>query len=138
MRSFIHIRTSKFPILPGEREEIVNPGTYGKSFAQYVQAQLRSRGYRSPCVCGEDWGWWVEVALPSAAIGLCCYRPSEDDGETDFVCVPSALSPRIWSWRRFRFVDISRELDTLVEDLKAIFASDPDIRLVGVTDDFPL
>ena len=54
---FIQIRSSKFPILPGEKEELVNEGMYGKALAQYLQAKLTGRGYEAPFVCCEDWGW---------------------------------------------------------------------------------
>ena len=33
MGKFIHIRSSKFPILSGEKEELVNNGMYGKALA---------------------------------------------------------------------------------------------------------
>jgi hypothetical protein len=57
MGKFIHIRSSKFPILPGEKEELVNNGMYGKALAEYLQAKLRNRGYDAPFVCCEDWSW---------------------------------------------------------------------------------
>ena len=61
MDKFIHIRSPKFPILPGENEELVNEGMYGKAAAEYLQLKLRERGYEVPFVCCEDWGWWVEL-----------------------------------------------------------------------------
>jgi hypothetical protein len=54
MHNFIHVRSAKFPILPGEREELVNDGTYGKALAEYLQKELTDRGYHAPFVCGED------------------------------------------------------------------------------------
>ncbi len=33
MSKFIHIQSSRFPIMEGEKEEIVNEGMYGKSLA---------------------------------------------------------------------------------------------------------
>jgi hypothetical protein len=48
MEKFIHIRSAKFPILPGEKEELVNEGMYGKALAQYLQEKLRERGYDAP------------------------------------------------------------------------------------------
>jgi hypothetical protein len=33
---FIHISSAKFPILRGEKEELVNEGTYGKALAEYL------------------------------------------------------------------------------------------------------
>lgn len=74
MPEFLHIRTDQFPVLPGEEDELVNPGTYGKAFAMYLQAQLTQAGYRCPLVCCEDWGWRVSVELKEKTIGLTCYR----------------------------------------------------------------
>jgi hypothetical protein len=51
------IRSSKFPILPSEKEELVNEGMYGKALAVFLQAQRTDRGYDAPFVCCEDWGW---------------------------------------------------------------------------------
>ena len=39
--SFIHIKSSKFPILPGEEDELVNEGTYGKALALYIESELK-------------------------------------------------------------------------------------------------
>ena len=56
MDEFIHIRSRKFPVLPGEREELINDGLYGRAVAQYLQAKLGERGYDAPFFCCEDWG----------------------------------------------------------------------------------
>ena len=71
MDKLIHIRSAKFPILPGEREELVNEGMYGKALAQYLQGKLRERGYAAPFICCEDWGWWVELKAAPVAFGVC-------------------------------------------------------------------
>ena len=42
MSKFIHIRSAKFPVLPGEREELVNEGTYGKALAIYLARKAGS------------------------------------------------------------------------------------------------
>jgi hypothetical protein len=44
MDRFILIRSTKFPVLPGEKEELVNEGTYGKALAGYLQKKLKERG----------------------------------------------------------------------------------------------
>jgi hypothetical protein len=48
MNKFIHIRSAKFPILPGEKAELVNEGMYGKALALYLQQHLSDRGYDAP------------------------------------------------------------------------------------------
>ena len=45
MGKSIQIRSTKFPILPGEADELVNENTYGKALAIYLQGKLAERGY---------------------------------------------------------------------------------------------
>ncbi len=66
---------SRFGILPGEREELVNDGMWGKALAVYLQEKLRERGWDVPLVCCEDWGWWVEVAGESYGRAVLFTRP---------------------------------------------------------------
>ena len=134
---FIHIRSSKFPILPGEKEELVNDGTYGKALAEYLQAKLSDRGYDAPFVCCEDWGWWVELKTAPFVFGVCVYSGPEEDGPIDFACTDGAIEARKWSWRRFRFVDTTPWVKKLHEDLTAIFQADTDVQIVGISEDFP-
>ena len=138
MGKFIHIRSSKFPILPGEKEELVNDGMYGKALGEYLQAQLTDRDYDAPFVCCEDWGWWLELKTAPFAFGVCIYAGPEEDGPVDFVCTDGATGLRKWSWKRFRFVDTSPWVRKLHEDLLAIFQADEDVEIVGISDEFPL
>jgi hypothetical protein len=138
MDTFIHIRSSKFPILPGEKEELVNEGMYGKALAEYLQAQLTDRGYDAPFVCCEDWGWWVELKTGSFAFGVCIYSKPDDDGPVEFVCTDGAAAARKWSWKRFRFVDTSAWVRKLHEDLLAILQADGEVEVIGVSEEFPL
>lgn len=138
MSTFLQICSSKFPVLQGEAEEVTNPGTFGKSFAQYLQERLVERNYAVPSICCEGWGWWVGVQLSNALIGLCCYRAHDESKECDFACTTSVEKARVWSWKRFRYLDLSDELAPLDEDLKAILSEDPDVEFVGEKDDNPL
>ena len=138
MGKFIHIRPSKFPILPGEKEELVNNGMYGKALAEYLQAKLRNRGYDAPFVCCEDWGWWVELKTAPFAFGACIYSGPEEDGPVDFVCTDGAAALRKWSWKRFRFVDTSLWVEKMHEDLMVVLQADEDIEIVGLSEEFPL
>lgn len=137
MDKFIHIRSSKFPILPGEKEELVNEGMYGKALAEYLQTKLRERGYDAPFVCCEDWGWWIELKTAPFAFGVCIYSGPEEDGPVDFACTSGATAPRKWSWKRFRFLETSPWVDKLDEDLLAIFRADKEVEVVEVTEQFP-
>jgi hypothetical protein len=138
MSKFIHIKSARFPVLPGEKEELVNDGMYGKSLAQYLQAKLSGRGYEAPFVCCEDWGWWVELKGAPFKFGVCIYSRAEEEGPIDFVCTDGAPGPRKWSWRGFRFVDTSPWVKKLHEDLMSVFQTDKEVEVVGVSEEFPL
>jgi hypothetical protein len=137
MGKFIHIRSFKFPILPGEKEELVNDGMYGKALAKYLQRKLRERGYDAPFICCEDWGWWVELKTAPFAFGVCIYSGSEEDGPVDFACTDGVTAPKKWSWTKFRFVDTSPWVNRLHDDLMAIFQADDDVQIVAVSNEFP-
>ncbi len=137
MDKFIHIRSSKFPILSGEKEELVNEGMYCKALAEYLQTKLRERGYEAPFVCCEDWGWWIELKTAPFAFGVCIYSGPEEDGPVDFACTSGATATRKWSWKRFRFVETSPWVDKLHEDLLTVFRADKEVEVVEVTEQFP-
>jgi hypothetical protein len=138
MGKFIHIKSSKFPILPGEKAEVVNEGMYGKALAEYLQAKLRDRGYDAPFVCCEDWGWWVELRNTPFTFGVCIYSVPAEDGPVEFVCTDGVAGrPRKWSWKTFRFVDTTPWVQKLHEDLMAVFQADQDVTILGVSEEFP-
>jgi len=131
MEKFIHIRSAKFPILPGEDQELVNEGMYGKAVAQYLQAKLKDRGYDVPFLCCEDWGWFVRLKNAPFDFGVCIYCQPERNGLLDFFCTDAAVGPRQWSWKKFRFVDTTPWAEKLHNDLVSIFRADPEVELVG-------
>lgn len=137
MNKFIYLKSAKFPILPGEEEELVNDGMFCKSLALYLQDKLKGLGYNAPFICCEDWGWWVELKAAPFAFGVCIYSFSGDDPVREFVCTDGTTGPKEWSWKRFRFVDTSPWVKTLNEDLLKIFQADVDVQIVGITDEFP-
>jgi hypothetical protein len=135
---FIHVQSSKFPILPGEEAELVNEGTYGKALAKYLQARLIERGYDVPFVCCEDWGWWVQLKGQPFELGLCVLGFAKPDNSLD-LCVQVSTEPdRRWSWTRFRFIDRAPRVNQLNRDLKEIVESDPAIQVLGFSEDCPL
>jgi hypothetical protein len=136
--SFIHIKSAKFPILPGEEDELVNPGNYGKSFAQYLAREVGSRGYDAAFICCEDWGWWVELRGQPFTLGLCIYgSPSLDQNHE--LCVSLSTEPgKIWSWRKLRFIDTTPYVSKLFHDLDKLLTEDIDIEIIGYPEEFPL
>lgn len=137
MPHFLHIRSNRFPILDGEEDEVVNPGTFGKSFALYLQGELIRIGYCCPFIVCEDWGWWVSVKLSEVTVGLACYREHDLNEQCGFACSLSPESNRAWSWKRFWFVDISDQMKKLASDLRSIFEGDPEVEFLSLADEFP-
>ncbi len=135
---FIHIKSAKFPVLPGEEEELVNDGIYGKALAQYLEARLKDRGYDVPFICCEDWGWWVEIRGQPFTLGL-LVRGDPDLRETQELCFTISEKPRrSWSWTRFRFIETTSRIEKLFSDLKMLIGEDPEIQVLGFPEDFPL
>ena len=135
---FIYIKSEAFPILPGEAEELVNEGTYGKSLAQYLQIQLKARDYDAPFICCEDWGWWLEILGQPFTLGVCIYG-SSNLSESHELCVSvSERSRRRWSWRAFKSIDTAPRVNKLFSDLGSIFSSDGEIQVLGYPEAYPL
>ena len=137
--SFIQIRSPKLGVMPGEDEELVNEGMYGKAFAQFLQSGLSRRGYQTPVVVCEDWGWWVTVAGLPFPCGLCIYGSRIGDSDELDLCVTvSTPKGRRWDWLKFRFVDTTPEVERLHQSILTVCEADPEITVVGETPDFPL
>lgn len=136
---FFHIRSTKLRVLPGEEAEFVNEGTYGKALALYLREALAPRAYAAgPPVC-EDWGWWLTIEGLPFPCGLCLYASRiEGTEELDLCATVSTPKGRKWSWKRFRFIDTTAEVEKLHHALRAIFLEDPDITLLAETEDYPL
>jgi hypothetical protein len=137
MGPFIRVRSTQFEILPGEAEELVNEGMYGKAMALYLTARLREWGYDAPFHCCEDWGWWVELAGYPFAFGVCIYGVECDGGQLDLYVTAGVVEPRQWSWRQFRFVATAPAVARLHADLVAIFGMDPEVQVLGTDLDAP-
>ncbi len=131
MDKFIHVRSQKFRILPGEKEELVNEGLYGKALAEYLQGKLQDRGYSAPFTCAEDWGWWVELKGAPFAFGVCIYCGPKKQEPLDFFCTDGAAYPKMWSWKKLRFIDTMPWVTKLHSDLVSIFQADPEVEVLG-------
>jgi hypothetical protein len=136
---FIHVRSSKLGILPGEDDELVNEGMYGKAFAQYLQAALAQHGYETPLVVCEDWGWWVTIAGLPFPTGIGIYGVRIEDTDELDLCV-TVLTPKgkKWMWGRFRFIDTTNEIDRLHQTIRSICDADPEITVLAESHEFPL
>lgn len=137
MGKFIHLRSDKFVILPGEDDEIVNEGMYGKALAEYLQRELTELGYNVPFICAEDWGWWVELSLDPMRSGVLIHAVPETSDPIEYLCTDGFKGDRKWSWSKLRFIDTRPLADTLLNDLLAIFERDSEVEILGVLDDVP-
>jgi hypothetical protein len=137
MGKFIHIKSNKFPVLPGEEKEIVNDGMYGKALAEYLQVELSKRGYSVPFVCAEDWGWWVELAIDPVNSGVCIYALPETSDPVEYVCTDGFTKDKKWSWSNFRFIETSPIAEKIHEDVISVFRSDNEVEIISITDEFP-
>ncbi len=137
MKEFIHLRSARFPLLPGEAEEMVNGGLVGKALALHLQEQLRRLGRDVPFVCCEDWGWWVELAGTPFRFGVCVYSLPSDGGIAEFCCTDGASAERIWNWRTLSWIDTAPWAQALHGELQAIFRDDPEVELLGSGPTFP-
>lgn len=45
---------------------------------------------------------------------------------------------RKWSLLRFRMIDTRERVEKLLDDLKPVFEADPEVEILGLTEDFPL
>lgn len=134
----IVIETEKFPALPGEDAEIVNPGMFGKALCQYLQKELPGRGIEVPFFCNEDWGWWLEVNHGGFKMALCIYSwPEGEPAPTRYLIMPSIQNGKKWSWSKFRSIDVSRDVLNVINCLELLFREDPEISAVTRHDDFP-
>ncbi|MEZ5304837.1 MAG: hypothetical protein R3F11_29940 [Verrucomicrobiales bacterium] len=114
-----------------DHDECCNPGTFGKSLADYLQQKLEAKGYEILFIVAEDFGWWIEIGTSfSVPTNIVLRRSHERDGPADFaIAVDSKVKK--WSWKRFRFVDLTGILEKLASDVREIIDSDPEIELVA-------
>src|SRR5580765_3583085 len=83
MKTQVEFRSSKFPPYEGEEEQI-NPGLWGKRFAEYLVQKLAEKGIATEGMVAEDWGWYVPVRNEGFRLALCCGHQNGDDDE--FLC----------------------------------------------------
>lgn len=135
---FIHIKSPKFSVLPGEEEELVNPGMYGKALGQYVKESLNRKGTGATNARPEDWGWWVDIEDVPFEFGVCIYCGPGEDHKLEYACLVGVRQRRVWSWKKFKSIDTTPWADKLYDDLLEMFEIDPDITVIGVTDACPV
>jgi len=124
-KEFVHIASDKFPVQPGEDEEIVNEGLYGQALSQYLVKEMAIIGYETSFFVSEDWGWWVSIRKDKFKSGICIYCTSH----------PPALKTYAVCDADHGFTNRKDEILKLRADLLSVFQNDPDIDVKGITDD---
>ena len=136
--SCLLIESKKFPILPGEDQEITNEHMYGKALCQYLQSELLLAGVNAPAYCNEDWGWWLDLERGSFKMGLCIYSDPAATGSPErYALLPSMHTAKKWSWAKFKKVDVSKDVLELIDIVERVLKSDNDISVVARHDDYP-
>lgn len=136
----IVIKTDKFPILEGEDEEIVNEGMYGKALCMYLEEKIPTIGLEAPFYCNEDWGWWFEVKEGEFTLPLCIYSDPEGAPEVNpkqYVILSSITNETKWSWRKFRKVNVSKSVTSIMDAVEELFLRDSQITEVKRLDEYP-
>jgi len=123
VKTQVEFRSSKFPPYPGEEEEI-NPGLWGKRLTEYLAQKLSEKGIVTDEMIIEDWGCYLPVLNEGFPLALCCGHQDGDDDQ--FLCFTEPSTPTVK--KLFRRIDATPQLERLVDALRQILASDPDIR----------
>jgi hypothetical protein len=125
MKTQVEFRSAKFPPYEGEEEEI-NPGLWGKRLTEYFAAKLAERGIATLEMSVEDWGCYLPVQNEGFPLGLCCGHQNADDDQ--FQCFTEPSTPKVKKF--FRTIDATPQLTRLLDAVRQILESDPDIREV--------
>ena len=137
-QSCLLIETKKFPVLEGEKDEIVNENMYGKALCKYLEAQLPLVGIKVPFFCNEDWGWWLETERNGFRMAQCIYSdPDANPNPERYALLPSIKAAKKWSWLKFKSIDLSQDVLGVVGAVEQVFKKDSDIRVVTRHDDYP-
>src|SRR5215470_239100 len=125
MKTQVVFRSSKFPPYEGEQEQI-NPGLWGKRLAEHLVQKLSEKGIQTDEIIAEDWGWYVPVRNDGFRLALCCGHQNGDDDQ--FLVFTDPSTPKVK--KLFRTIDATPQLTRILDALRQILESDPDIREV--------
>lgn len=129
MKTQVEFRSSKFPPYDGEEEEI-NPGLWGKRVTEYLATALAQKGIETDDMIVEDWGCYLPVRNEGFDLALCCGHQYGDDDQ--FVCFTDPKTAIVK--KLFRKIDATPQLTRLLEALRQILESDPEIREIVWSD----
>lgn len=126
MKTQAEFRSAKFPPYAGEQEQI-NPGLWGKRLAEYLVEKLAEKGIETEEMTAEDWGWYLPVRHDDEfRLALCC---GHQEGADDVFLVFTDPSTPVVK-KLFKKIDATPQLTRLIDALRDILSSDPEIREV--------
>lgn len=77
------------------------------------------------------------MARGTFTMGLCIYSDPAATGNPErYFLVPSIDQEKKWSWRKFKQVDVSRDVLELIDIVERVLKSDNDIAVVKRMDDY--
>jgi hypothetical protein len=114
------ITSRHFQVESGEDEE-TNPSRYGKSFAAWVAAELRSHGESVEDILAEDFGWSVVVCSRPVRYWIACGNREGSDSEWGaYVVAEPTLVQRL-----FKRVNVKPEVARLSAVLRGLLVGAP-------------
>ena len=116
------IRSSAFPIGSGEDTE-TNPGVFGRSLANYVAAQVQSRGWHVEAVIPEDFGYCVMLSRRPLTLWIGC--GNRNGSTTEWMAFVVAEGAPLK--RALRLLDLSNEVSRVSDVLGEILQSAPGV-----------
>ncbi len=136
--TWLKIETDKFPILPGEEDEVVNEGMYGKALCTYLEKELPKFGVQVNFYCSEDWGWWVDVTEQGLNMGLLIYGHTVVGVSPEQYAIGSSIqeSPK-WFWKKFKKIDVTDKVTALMDKVENALDFDEEIFTVERFDEYP-
>ena len=104
MKTHFEFESDAYGPMPGEDDELVNPGMYGKALSLHLGKQLKTRGYAIRMLICEDWGWYTEFEHPGFRLAMGCGTmdyEEDDEGNWirgEFVCFAIPSTPTVRKW----------------------------------------
>jgi hypothetical protein len=122
MKTFVYFKSDSFPSYKDEEEQI-NEGIWGKRLAEYLMNRLLQHHIAVEPFIIEDWGYYIPLSIDNVKLAVCC--ANQDGTANQFVCFTDPKGPIKRQW--FRKIDISSQLDKLINVLNQILQSDESI-----------
>jgi len=124
MKTRVEFRSAAFPPYDGEEDEI-NPGVFGKRFAEFLVRGLSKKGFRPLKLSAEDWGWVIPIENDGFRLWIGC--ANQDESPDGFSCFIEPHTPTIRKYLIFGRVDTSARVMALQQAIDEILAADPSI-----------